>query len=70
MNGSYETINRKAIATPVKIFDVEKKELIKRFETVTEAAEFCGLSFSEIKQAIKYRYRSYKNKLGKTICFR
>lgn len=54
----------------VKVYDVEKKELIAEFESVTEAAEFTGVHTGSIARYIKRKYRCYTNKLNRTICFR
>jgi hypothetical protein len=55
---------------PIKVYDVEKKELIKTCESVIEAAKFTGLKSSMVSRYTKDKTRSYKNKLNKTICFR
>jgi hypothetical protein len=55
---------------PVKIYDVERKLLIKECQSLKEAQEFTGVSHPYISVAIKKKWRSYKNKLGITICFR
>jgi len=54
----------------IKIYDVAEKKLIKECETMTEASKFTGLSTSMISACLKTKYRSHKNKLNKTICFR
>lgn len=54
----------------VKVYDVEKKELIGTFESFVAAAKFCGVSPGLVASAIKQKSRNKKNKLGKTICFR
>jgi len=57
-----------AIPRKVKIYDVEKKELIKECSSINEAQKFSGVKC--ISNYIKTKSKSYKNKLGKVICFR
>lgn len=57
------------ITKKIKVYDVDKKELLGIF-TLKEAADFTGVSQGHIHQAIAHKWRCYKNKLNKTICFR
>lgn len=57
-----------ALKRKVKIYDVEKKELLFVCDSVYEANKLTGLK--GVGAYIKNKRRSYKNKLGKVICFR
>lgn len=52
----------------VKIYDVKTKELLYTCESGSEAERITGVR--NVRVYIKAKSRSYKNKLGKTICFR
>ena len=56
----------------VKIYDVEKKELIKECDSLKEAAEFAGIKGGggSVSNMIATKCRCYTNSFGKTICFR
>lgn len=56
------------LSRKVKVYDVEKKELIAEFDSMNEAAKFTGVK--SVREYINKKSRSYKNKLGKVICFR
>jgi len=75
MATTYVTIDKDrmpyfATPKPVKIFDVDKKEMIANFETVKDAAKYLGLCHSVVLQIIKYKRRNTTNKLGLTITCR
>jgi len=56
----------------VKVYDVEKKELLGEFESMTLAANFTGVSVGRIGSYLRNKGRTKKttNKLGKILCFR
>jgi hypothetical protein len=54
----------------VRVFDVANKKQIGEFTSTTLAGAFTGIKPSHIGNYIHKKIRSYKNKLGITICFR
>jgi len=54
----------------VKVYDVANKKQIGEFESTTLASAFTGIKANHISNYIHKKIRSYKNKLGITICFR
>jgi hypothetical protein len=54
----------------VKVYDIDKKELIAECETMSEASRLTGLKHSIIQDCIKFKHRSYTNRLNKKITFR
>jgi hypothetical protein len=52
----------------VKVYDVEKKQLIKEYSTMKQAAEELGVKNVHFYR--KSKCKCYKNNLGITICFR
>ena len=60
----------KVFKRKVKVFDVEKKELIREFDSVTEAAAFCGVDARNIPSYIKTKGRCRTNSLNKILAFR
>lgn len=55
-----------------RLYDIDKRELIKEFNSLLEAAKFTGLNIGSIKHSIrnKSKINKEKNKLNKTITFR
>lgn len=60
--------NNQWLKRKVKIYDVEKKQLIKECESMLEAAKFLGVD--NVNIYIKYKYKCRKNKLGITVAIR
>ena len=58
------------LPTKVKIYDVEKKELIAEFENANQASKFCGIPGKYIRQYVRSKSRCYKNSLNKVLAFR
>jgi len=54
----------------VKVYDVEKKELIDTYPSVRAASKATGVPVTSISRYIKDKSRSSKNSLNKIICFR
>lgn len=54
----------------VKVYDVEKKELIAEYDSVRAASRATGVPPTTISRYIRLKHRSYKNNLNRTICFR
>ena len=65
-------LDNRDMKVPVKIWNVETKELIMVAESILEAAKVTGLSTSSIISHIwlKTRSKAEKNKLRLLICFR
>lgn len=55
---------------PTKIYDVEKRELIKEFPTRSAASDFSGVVIDRIADIVKNKRKCRKNNLGKIITFR
>jgi hypothetical protein len=60
----------KNIPRTVKVYDVEKKELLGTFPSIYEAAKFAGIGSYGVAQYIKFKYRCHTNKLNKILAFR
>ncbi len=63
-------INLSNVPRRVKVFDVDKKELLGTFESMTAAGKFSGISTDFVRTCIATKCRCYKNKLNKTLAFR
>lgn len=53
-----------------KVYDVKKKELLGKFETISLAAKFLGLEVSQAYEIAKHKRRNRTNILGKIITIR
>ena len=63
-------VDNDIVKTPVKVYDCDKKALIKSFDCVSDAAKYCGVSTQTLCEIRRTKGRNRKNKLGLTITFR
>lgn len=61
-------LNLQNMPHKVKVYDVEKKQLIKEYDTMKQAAEELGVK--NVHSYRKSKSKCHKNNLGITICFR
>jgi len=61
-------LNLNLFKRKVKIYDVEKKALIKECESICEAQRFLGITCAS--HYLKSKHRCKKNKLGITVALR
>lgn len=54
----------------VKVYDVDKKELIGEFKSLGEAGRFAGISGLMVSKYIQKKHRCHTNSLGKILAFR
>lgn len=54
----------------VKVYDVDKKELLGTFESITEASDFTGVANGAISSYIKGKIKCHTNKLDRVLAFR
>lgn len=58
----------------VKVYDVFEKDvskkLIQTFDSVSDAAKYCGVQHWVVRSAIRDKTRCHINSLNKTIAFR
>lgn len=54
----------------VKVYDVEKKQLIGEFETAVAASRATGVPASRISRLIANKSKNRTNKLGLVLAFR
>jgi len=70
VSSNIKGISSEHLKRPVRVYDVAKKAIIGKFDSLVEASEFTGVSTGTIYKCIRTKCRSYKNKLDKAICFR
>jgi hypothetical protein len=61
-------LNLRNVNRKVKVYDVEKKELIREYDSMNQAREELGVK--NISNYIRLKVKCHKNNLGITICFR
>lgn len=69
---NFKHLDNKEIKVPIRVYNVETKELIKVTESIYEATKLTGLRDGSIRSHIKLktRLKPEKNKLGLLLCFR
>jgi len=63
-----KALNLRNVNRKVKVYDVEKKELIREYDSMNQACEELGVR--NIYNYIRLKLKCHKNNLGITICFR
>lgn len=65
-------VNRNTLSWKCKVYDVENKELIKEFNSLTSASKFTGVNKASVLYSIRNKTKIEKenNKLNKLITFR